>query len=226
MKLEVVTNSEGVVLKKSLIRVENQKTNYLQVVQLIWNCLQLDLKQAIQNMKFLGKPFSLIKFLRKTYLVDEDKKKKALRKEFNAFQRLQGESFKQMITHISLIILMCENSGIKITNEEKVTTLLYRIGSQMWAQTILTIQQIAEGKNWNFKWMKKDLIEKEKVMKEIMNKRHSANIAHQAFASPASIWRWKLIFWKVFGRRVKIFGEWTKYKLKESIVFKPTPNLE
>ena len=121
------------------------------------------------------------------YLVDENEKKKALRKEFDAFQRLQGESFKQMTTHISLIILMCENSGVEISNEEKVTTLLHRIGSQTWAQTILTIQQTAEEKNWNFKWMKKDLVEKEKVMKEIMNKSHSANVAHQAFVSPAPV---------------------------------------
>ena len=90
-------------------------------------------------MRFLGKLYTLIKFLRETYLVDEDEKKKALRKEFDAFQRLQGESFKQMTTCISLIILMCENSGVEISNEEKVTTLLHRIGSQTWAQTILTI---------------------------------------------------------------------------------------
>ena len=69
--------------------------------------------------------------LRETYLVDEDEKKKALRKEFDAFQRLQGKSFKQMTTRISLIILMCENNDIEISNEEKVTTLLHRIGSQM-----------------------------------------------------------------------------------------------
>ena len=89
-------------------------------MQLIQNCLQSDLKQATQNMKFLGKPYTLIKFLREMYLVDEDEKKKALRKEFDAFQRLQGKSFKQMTTCISLIILMCENSGVEITNEEKV----------------------------------------------------------------------------------------------------------
>ena len=65
-------------------------------------------------MKFLGKPYTLIKFLRKTYLVNENKKKKVLRKEFDAFQRLQGKSFKQMTTCISLIILMCENSGVEI----------------------------------------------------------------------------------------------------------------
>ena len=123
-------NGEGVIPEKSLIRVENQKTNHLQVVQLIQNCLQSDLKQVTQNMRFLRKLYTLIKFLRETYLVDEDKKKKALRKEFDAFQRLQGESFKQMTTCISLIILMCKNSGVEITNEEKVTTLLHRIGSQ------------------------------------------------------------------------------------------------
>ena len=179
--------NEGVVPEKSLIRVENQKTNHLQVMQLIRNCLQLDLKQATQNMRFLGKPYTLIKFLRETYLVDEDEKKKALRKEFDAFQRLQGNSFKQMTTCISLIILMCENSGVEISNEEKVTTLLHRIGSQTWAQTVLTIQQTAEGKNWDFEWTKKDLVEKEKAMKEIINKSHLANVAHQAFASLAPV---------------------------------------
>ena len=138
-------------------------------------------------MKFLGKPYTLIKFLKETHLVDEDEKKKVLRKEFDAFQRLQGKSFKQMTTRISLIILMCENSGVEISNEEKVTTLLHGIGSQMWAQTVLTIWQTAEGKNWNFEWMKKDLVEKEKVMKEIMNKSHLANVAHQTFASPAPV---------------------------------------
>ena len=81
-------------------------------------------------MKFLGKPYTLIKFLKETYLVDEDEKKKVLRKEFDAFQRLQGKSFKQMTTCISLIILMCENSGVEISNEEKVTTLLHGIGNQ------------------------------------------------------------------------------------------------
>ena len=79
-------------------------------------------------MRFLRKLYTLIKFLRKTYLVDEDEK--MLRKEFDAFQRLQGEFFKQMTTCISLIILMCENSGVEISNEEKVTTLLHRIESQ------------------------------------------------------------------------------------------------
>ena len=98
-------------------------------------------------MRFLGKLYTLIKFLREMYLVDEDEKKKALRKEFDTFQRLQGKSFKQMTTHISLIILMCKNSGIEISNEEKVTTLLHRIGSQTWAQTVLTIQQTAKEKN-------------------------------------------------------------------------------
>ena len=90
-------------------------------------------------MRFLRKLYTLIKFLREMYLVDEDEKKKVLRKEFDAFQRLQGESFKQMTTRISLIILMCENSGVEISNEEKVTTLLHGIGSQTWAQTVLTI---------------------------------------------------------------------------------------
>ena len=33
---------------------------------------------------------------------------------------------------------------------------------------------------------KKDLVEKEKVMKEIMNKSHSANVAHQAFCQPST----------------------------------------
>ena len=129
-KVSAAQANERLIPEKSLIRVENQKTNHLQVTQLIQNCLQLNLKQATQNMKFLGKLYTLIKFLRETYLVDEDKKKKALRKEFDAFQRLQGESFKQMTTHILLIILMCENSGVEILNEEKVITLLHRIGSQ------------------------------------------------------------------------------------------------
>ena len=35
--------------------------------------------------------------------------------------------------------------------------------------------------------MKKDLIEKEKAMKEIMNKSHSANVAHQTFANLTSV---------------------------------------
>ena len=38
--------NEGVIPKKSLIRVENWKTNHLQVMQLIQNCLQPDLKQV------------------------------------------------------------------------------------------------------------------------------------------------------------------------------------
>ena len=123
-------NAEEVISEKLLIRVENWKTNHLQVAQLMWNCLQPNLKQMMQNMKFLGKMYTLIKFLREMYLVDEDEKKKALRKEFDAFQRLQGKSFKQMTTCISLIILICKNSGVEITNEEKVITLLHRIGSQ------------------------------------------------------------------------------------------------
>ena len=60
-------------------------------------------------------------------------------------------------------------------NKQKVKKLLCGIDIQSWAQTILIIQQTAEDKNWNFKWVKKDLLKKVKVLREIMNLTQSAH---------------------------------------------------
>ena len=158
-------------------RIENQRTNRLLVAQLIETCLHPDVKQVIKNKKNLGKPRKLVKCLENTYLENKDENKEALEKEFEKFKRNQGDSFQDMIQRITILILECENADIEITNEQKVKKLLRGIGIQSWAQTILTIQQIAEDKNWDFEWAKKDLLKKEKALREIMNLSQSAHIA-------------------------------------------------